>query len=191
MHALSADIYSLTCSSLALSLAVLAIEYYDFWGHATFFVGTAVSSISIVLQSSTLVYHYTSGEDADRGRDTFAASLPFVLIAWAMAYLWTCALAAITFSHLLGISQLACYSPCWLNAQGIEFVLILCEIANTLLIAIWAIRERRTRSHRYLYLRVPYHHYETESTTPSSTKKIIDARQLRVENVVYLLSSSS
>ena len=146
MHALPADIYSLTCSSLALSLGVLAVEYYDFRGHVTFFVGTVVSSISIILQSSILLYHYISDDDADR--DTLVGSLPFVLIAWAMTYLWTNALAAIIISHLLGISKLACYSYCWLDVQVIEFVLIVCELANVLLIAMGAIQKRRIRSYR-------------------------------------------
>lgn len=169
MHVLPADIYVLTCSSLALSLGILALEYYDFSGQATLFVGTAVSSISIILRSSTLLYHYISRENCGEGRDSLATSLPFILVTWAMAYLWTCALAATTMANLLGASAPACGGHCWLSVQEVEFVLILCEIANTLLVAIRSIQERRRKPHRYLYLHLPCPCCEITSMTPNKT----------------------
>ena len=140
MHVFPADIYVLTCFSLALSLCIFALEYYDFVGYATVYVGTTVSSLSIILHSTTLLY-LSDEEDLEKHRDSLVSSLPFILVMWTMVCLWTFALATLMVSHFWGVSQMACVADCWLNAQGMEFILILCEIANTLSIAINSLQE--------------------------------------------------
>lgn len=140
MHVFLADIYALTCSSLALSLCIFAMEYYDFVGHATMYVGTTVSSLSIIIHSTTLLC-LSEEEDLDKHRDSLVSSLPFILVMWTMVCLWTFALAALMMTQFLGVPQMACGGDGWLNAQGMEFILILCEIVNTLCIAINFVRE--------------------------------------------------
>ena len=140
MHVFPADIYVLTCFSLALSLCIFALEYYDFVGYATVYVGTTVSALSIILHSTTLLC-LSEEEDLEKHWESLVSSVPFILVMWTMVCLWTFALAALTMAHFLGVSQMACGGDCWLNAQGMEFILILCEIVNTLCIAINFVRE--------------------------------------------------
>ena len=148
MHVLPTDIYTLTCSSLALSLCIFATEYHDSLGHATFFVGTTVSSISIILHSIILLCDHVSKEDLDKHPNSLATSLSFIFVTWTMVYLWTFALAAATMAHFSGVSEATCGSRCWLNVQTTEFILILCEIANSLSIVIRSIQERKAIRYR-------------------------------------------
>jgi len=186
MHVLPADIYTLACSSLALSLCIFATEYHDSLGHATFFVGTTVSSISIILHSIMLLCDYVSEEDLEKHPNSLAASLSFIFVTWTMVYLWTFALAAATMAHFSGVSEMACGSHCRLNVQATEFILILCEIVNSLSIVIRSVQERKAIQYResspkgekklyldlictgFMHFQLPCHRYELIDMTQNT-----------------------